>query len=1744
MLKKLLFLWLGLPFILLGDTASIVVPFNGQDRQIQLGFGKQTLKHILNPIYTTANDGSRSVSGLHFVSCEMQKGVVGGNDFSVLGIDNITAVVRSKNVSDDQAFEGVVVHDGEKWGVKSFFPCGWKPDEIISNIITILEKSSFVEAKISPSHLDRTIIITNNKANNLKLVCKQRRNAQNTYDVITVYPFLSYGQIKKMELAGNTVKNVIANQIGLRYETKKKVAPSNVDSVLPDELGNALKSLDYGFIKNMVERGEGDFAGRNANKETAYMILMGAEGDLETKEDILSLLSTQIPLDNEQLVAKDKQGRTVLYRILKGKMDDNFDLKNPTDDLSLIESYFANKKSVDDVFRDKSFVMWAVHQKSLPLVMQLVEAGADPNPKYDTRPLDRAIDIYLSKEDDRLLPIISFLTERTVAIDIEKYKKRRGSPRGGPKEALEKVVNILEDAIEGKTPLMRAIRLRSNDEALRLLEQSSVEERDSMGNGAMHYAIEAGITPVVQQLINYNIDVDAKNNAGETPWTLIQQLRYNGPEYEEIYTLVSQKKLQQNQARIEAKERKKIEEAAKKLDDERIREAALSEVEQGVLSASSKKLIERDVRDEGLIVDLIVRARSPHSLEQVYKIVLNKTKDSKYFNRILEQVNIKDASGWPLIAESLNSGDSASAVNDKNKEILIRKAIQDVKDGKDVFDEVAFLYETLPGKKQFALFEEMIKDKSIVADKMAEVTDFWKTYGKKALKLAMQNKKTSVLGKIIKQALHHGDHAQTVSIKGKDGSSKERSLLEVAIAFKLEDEATELVKKGVVVGSDALVVARNKFGEDSLVVALIEEKLALEKQGREMQKQHEEEVGRLKKEEKKKKRYEGNPLLRFVDDDNGEELRSYLAKNKPTGRQLSEAYKEALGLGVFDDDIRIFLYQEVLKATPTATSLREALKKEWNNVALDVVHSMEIKELLKDADLLEKVLNAFALKDLGINFDIIDFKRIKPATMNVLLGRYSQWTTKEQEALRRGMLEKSFGDKLIVSDEVINVITEDAPFFDNLVMQNPALAEKVLREIDEATRKAWFIDRVKGGKLQSVDKLLTSVPLSRQKAWIDEVIVDSGSFPVAEYLLRHEGISFPARGFVKGKVKQKFKDLHNEFFVFVTQGQLAELKKLLSIVDINMKKNDDVTPLMVAIINAKLEIAEFLVENGADINAKDSLGVTPLMLAALMQPRMVKFLVENGADINAENNDGVTPLMLASQKDNFETVKLLVESGADINVENKGDATALMLAAQNGHFKAAELFVEKGADVNAKDENGSTALIMALQGGHYKAAELFVENGADVNAKDKNGSTALMLASFSGKPEVVKFLIGHGADVNERDKNNFTELLLAAQNGHYKISELLIEKGADVNAKAINNVTALMTAAQNGHYKISELLIGHGADVNAKTVDGSSALRTALQNGHYKIAELLIGQGADVNAKDKNGSTILMLASYSGKLEVVKFLIGHGADVNAHNKIGETSLMLAAKNGQSEISELLIGHGADVNAKDKNGETSLMFALQNGRYKISEFLIAKGADVNAINAEGSTVLMAASYSGKFEEVKFLIGHGADVNAKDKSGFTSLMVASQNGHYKISEFLIENGADVNEKDKIDGVTALMLASQNGHFEVVKLLIEKGADVNAKDKSGFTSLMFASQYGHLKTVKHLVAKGADVNAKYKDDSTSLMVAAQDGYFDIVKFLIENGADVNAKDKNGVSVLRFARQNGHYKIAELLIENGADY
>jgi len=113
---------------------------------------------------------------------------------------------------------------------------------------------------------------------------------------------------------------------------------------------------------------------------------------------------------------------------------------------------------------------------------------------------------------------------------------------------------------------------------------------------------------------------------------------------------------------------------------------------------------------------------------------------------------------------------------------------------------------------------------------------------------------------------------------------------------------------------------------------------------------------------------------------------------------------------------------------------------------------------------------------------------------------------------------------------------------------------------------------------------------------------------------------------------------------------------------INLKGDNDMTPLMLCVVLKKTEFAKTLIEYGADIETTDCHNSTPLINACkLSTTYMAEYLVHKGVNIDRKNDNGRTALFYAIDRRLDAIVDLLLSGGADLNARDIYGITPLTL---------------------------------------------------------------------------------------------------------------------------------------------------------------------------------------------------------------------------------------------------------------------------------------------------------------------------------------------------------------------------------------------------------------------------------------------------------------------------------------------------
>lgn len=449
------------------------------------------------------------------------------------------------------------------------------------------------------------------------------------------------------------------------------------------------------------------------------------------------------------------------------------------------------------------------------------------------------------------------------------------------------------------------------------------------------------------------------------------------------------------------------------------------------------------------------------------------------------------------------------------------------------------------------------------------------------------------------------------------------------------------------------------------------------------------------------------------------------------------------------------------------------------------------------------------------------------------------------------------------------------------------------------------------------------------------------------------------------------------------------------------------------------EKIEQLLQRGVDVNIKDDEGLTPLMqVASFGEYEIAQILIRYGADVNMTSDEfipkGWTPLMFAIDQKFGDIARLLLQHGADVNKPATNGETPLILAVQNGNLDIIRLLLQYDVNVNAQDEDGETALFFAAYGEMFDVVNRLYEYGADIHIKNHQGETILiktlqaeMLMKMKSHWIEPKHDYYFYANQRERIEPEFT-----------KIVEWLLAHDIDVNARGPETEpTALMLAAAYGENNIITQLLERGAEVNSE-VEQKTAFSQAIRYRQKESAKLLLQSGATIQAIDEKDITPVVNAIFNEQQTIFSQYLKNGIDVHIKLQDESSLLLYAVIAGNIAAVEALIEHGADISLIDRDGKNALLTAIDVGDIAMIKTLLQKGADVN----------------GKIETIQY---------ANPKIYGTSLAYATASGQKEIVQLLLDSGAAAKIKTE-DGATAMKFAYLYNHYEIMDILEDAGAE----------------------------------------------------------------------------------------------------
>ncbi len=288
-------------------------------------------------------------------------------------------------------------------------------------------------------------------------------------------------------------------------------------------------------------------------------------------------------------------------------------------------------------------------------------------------------------------------------------------------------------------------------------------------------------------------------------------------------------------------------------------------------------------------------------------------------------------------------------------------------------------------------------------------------------------------------------------------------------------------------------------------------------------------------------------------------------------------------------------------------------------------------------------------------------------------------------------------------------------------------------------------------------------------------------------------------------------------------GRLDETKCLDFI---NKADGSGWTALLIATSHNHREIAQILVDAGADLNCKDEYGWQPVHHAAGKDyTGMLQILVKAGAIVNCKDGQGWQPIHYAARDGHTGIVEILVKAGSDVNCNNDNGVQPIHHAAYYGHTAVIELLLQAGASINAKDScKKQTPLIRAAIRGHTQTVQLLLSKGADVEMQDSTGRRALhcaaemrrvgIVAKAERFVDIVSALLQAGASINSMNNNMETPLKFSFhRRANMQIVKMLLEYGADLRIDHNYSALDMAILRSSGSAEQMAFLYAAGASI-------------------------------------------------------------------------------------------------------------------------------------------------------------------------------------------------------------------------------------------------------------------------------------------------------------------------------------------
>lgn len=465
--------------------------------------------------------------------------------------------------------------------------------------------------------------------------------------------------------------------------------------------------------------------------------------------------------------------------------------------------------------------------------------------------------------------------------------------------------------------------------------------------------------------------------------------------------------------------------------------------------------------------------------------------------------------------------------------------------------------------------------------------------------------------------------------------------------------------------------------------------------------------------------------------------------------------------------------------------------------------------------------------------------------------------------------------------------------------------------------------------------------------------------------------------------------------------------------DLNWKSGNRETHLHWAAWQGHTEIAQILLDAGADPNLRNFRHEVPLH-GAYDNSGMLEVLLLAGADVNAETSDGETALLRATRYGYEESILVLLEHHAEVNIQ-VGRETILTNVVVSGNYDLTTKLLEAGANPLAFSTNSvdNPLLHTCVRDNAYDILKALLVYDVPINDFDADGNKALSCISRRTSVPILKLLVGRGATVGPDDGPVGEALHNAIRNSNTDVICYLASLLKDIDFRIGLDGSILHMACERCDLDTVKSLVTMHCDVNSSDpgVNGlplqAALLRSESEEKDEIIEYLLNLEEIDMEQSSQRWGGYLSPACLCAGFQVAADLIEkRRSPLSIKDKMGRLPIHFALCRSIKFV-ELLCDNGADLHARDQMRRTGPHFAVISGDLSLVKYVL--GSDnslVDVADADNWTPLLWALricgfWNTKGEEraeiIKELLSRGANKLVKGE-GLDRTWTAFELSHY--------------------------------------------------------------------------------------------------------------------------------------------------